>query len=717
MPKIVYEFVEHGVERVERAFSTVRKSAVEAKRANDAMAKSSGSRGPAGRQQDAHVKARDRFERESTRTKDREEKKRLRIAEQSSRREERETSRAMKRRKDMLTKHILDQQRAHREAERKQRQSQSAKFQHRSRQSAAFVGSLAGTLAARGIETGASGIGKLVELGGSAVRQRLDTKQLAYELSKSGRQSGQEGVSPEVLLREAERTAASITGTKASDIIQAQQKYVAMTGNLDEARSYGDMFATMSRASGAKESDIAASAATLQTKFGIKSKDDMQRALADLMFQGKSGAFEMSDASAYLQEMGAAGARFGLGQGSGGVRKLGALAQLARGSTGSGAEASTAVQAMLTDLTEKSAVIQKKAGVNVFADKGKTKMRDVEDIMADIMKGTKGNKAKLGDIFGERGMRGASSMVEAFNKGADAAGKNATESEKLQAGEKAMRKLFDETVNAGGSWAEVLKDASTQSQSSIDKMTTGWETFTSKAGSALEPFVKTLADGAPEFADALKPVIDAAVVLATAFGDVVAIMQEAGILRRDSSSDLTPEERISKATKRLNEIGILEKDNKGITARQRAEKQGLLDERLLAEQELRAAHPELKALDVATNAALKPGYRKLDVFAPRPFEDAMVFGNADLGKQGKISEGIADKPSASLVGAGLTGMYTSFFDSLHKSGDDARSTMDMTELNNASSQSSTAAAAQLAAAEKLAAAADRLNRRGIPGAP
>jgi TP901 family phage tail tape measure protein len=719
MPDIRYRFIEEGADDVARAFQTVKKSATEAVRAHKTYDRESTSRARKSPQQDAHVKARDKHEREQTRIKDREEKKRQRIEEQAAKRSVRNAERAEEAKRRIALAATARSMRDSQTAERRQRQAMFARRQHMSRMSAAAVGSVVGSLAMGGLGMAASGVGKLADLGGSAVRQRLDSKQLAIELSKSGRAAGTEGVSADVLLRDAERTSGKVKGTKAADVLAAQQKYVAMTGNLGEARGYGEMFAQMARASGSKESDIAATAATLQQKFGIKDESSMKSALANLMFQGKAGAFEMSDASSYLQEMGAAGARFGLGEGAGGVKKLGALSQLARSSTGSGAEASTAVQAMLTDITEKSGLIKKVGKTDVFTDKTHTKTRAIEDIMADVLKGTKGDKAKLGSIFGERGMRGASALIEAFNKGADAAGKNATQQEKMAAGEAAMRQLFDQTVNAGGDWGEVLKDASTQSESALDRMDSGWESLTARMGSALDPAIQDLADSAPDLVDALQPVIDAAAELATAFVDTIAILQDMGLLKKKEDQD-SPEVRISKASQRLAELSMIEKDNGGkLTARQRAERKRLTDDRLGAEQDLVAAHPELKAINKLDAATLKPGKRKLGIGAwgdgGLDFGDTLNMNNRESLKSKELPS-VQSLKRDMAVEAQPWNVASRW---LHGKADAARErNADGAAVAAADkAKADMAADKQIQAAEKMAAAADKLSQVKMPGLP
>ncbi len=335
----------------------------------------------------------------------------------------------------------------------------------------------------------------------SATRERALQEKQARALAVSGGARDQH----RQLLDEATKSALGVRGTRVEDVLAAQQRYVAMTGDLGAARDLGGTFATAARATGATETDIAATAASLSTKFGITKSDDMKKALAVLVQGGKSGAFELGDAASYFQEMGAAGSRFGLDQGAGGVAQLSAMAQLARMSTGSGAEASTGVSAMLRQLQAKSDDIRRLNGGKevVFADKGKTQTNDVVDVLANTLKATKGNRAQLQSIFGDEGMKGASELVKRFTEAGDKLGPAATEAQRLAAGERAVRDAFAELSGSAGKWSDVVADAATMTASSGATMTTAWERISAGIGDKLAPSVAQFADALLKAAPAI----------------------------------------------------------------------------------------------------------------------------------------------------------------------------------------------------------------------
>lgn len=580
MPEIRYRFIEEGADDVARGFQTVRKSATEAVRAQKTYARETQTAARKAPQQDAHVKARIAHERNLTRVQRQEDQARLRNERKMA------TERArMQRQEQQNYKRAIDARaREEQRAITRQKQAMFARRQDLSRQNAALVGVIGGTLLNRGIDLA----GGAFDVGKQAVTRQLDIQKKARALSVSGRGAGAAFVDPEELRADAQRVARQVKGTKTEDILDAQSRYVAMTGDLKTARGLGGTFAQASAATGASAEDIAAMSATMSTKFGITDPEEMKKAIADAIFQGKAGAFEMKDAAQYFQEMGAAGSRFGLDSGTKGVRTLGGLAQLARGSTGSGAEASTAVQAMFTDLLEKSDVVKRVSKTNVFTDKSRTKTRAIDDVMVDILKGTKGDKAKLGSIFGERGMRGASGLIEAFNKGAEAAGKNATEAQKMAAGEAAVRKLFDETVNAGGDWGEVLKDATMNTQATEATLESAWGQLTDSIGTAVLPGLESLASHADAFAAVLEPLALVAGDVVDAFADAIKTFQAAGLLPKTGGDKSTnPRGEMNAVNTRLAELNDLSK-GAGLTAAQRSEKRKLTDRRVELRQQLDA---------------------------------------------------------------------------------------------------------------------------------
>lgn len=354
--------------------------------------------------------------------------------------------------------------------------------------------------AAVGLGTGAAAVGV------AATRTYMANQQRSRDLAVNAGSPDQAAS----LLSDAEKTARSVTGTKTEDVLAAQQKIVSMTGNLDLARGNSRNIAIAARATGSSEEDIASVVASMNQKFGMSDPEEIKAALANAIQQGKSGAFELKDASTYMAEMGAAGSRFGLDRGGTGFAKLGAMAQVARASTGSGAEASTGVQAMLRQLVSKSDDIKRMNGGKevVFADKGKTKTNDIVDVVARTIAATKGDQGKLQKVFGDEGMKGASGFITAFNDAANALGKNATEAQRLAAGQAAVRAMFATAVNAGGQWSTVVEDAAARTDSSSARMTTAWETIVSSVGQAVTPALDSLSENADGVASILGMLAD-----------------------------------------------------------------------------------------------------------------------------------------------------------------------------------------------------------------
>ncbi len=252
----------------------------------------------------------------------------------------------------------------------------------------------------------------------------------------------------------------------------------------------------------------------------------MQGALATLIGQGKSGAFEMSDMASYVQEMGASAARYGL-KGEKGVGQLGALAQIARASTGSGAEAATSVEAMFRQLIAKGARgkydkegIERLTGVQVFKDKNHTQTKDIMELLPKIIGGAKGDLGKLQKIFDERGVRAVSGLIEKYNEASSAMGKGATAAERQAAGEAAVTAELRKAQGAAGEWSEVVKDAAAAGESYQAKMESASEQISSAFGKAIDPVIQSLAANVKLFTVPLEYGADKLAAFMTSLGDV-----------------------------------------------------------------------------------------------------------------------------------------------------------------------------------------------------
>lgn len=267
------------------------------------------------------------------------------------------------------------------------------------------------------------------------------------------------------------RDTAIATGASQESVTGGLETYTARTGDLKTGISNMKTFATVAMATGASVEDLAGTAADLAQKFKISDPREMADALAVLAYQGKKGAFELRDMANTFPEMAAAAERLGM-SGLGGMKLLGGLAQIARKSTGSGAEASTALQMAMTQVVAKGADLESGAAlggksVKVFTDKSKTHTKDFRGLLADIITTSGGNLPQLGKLFDVRGIRAMSPLITAYTAASEQAGggkKGAT------AGRNAVLKELDDASNASGSFADVQRDASDTMKSATTQM-------------------------------------------------------------------------------------------------------------------------------------------------------------------------------------------------------------------------------------------------------
>jgi uncharacterized spore protein YtfJ len=342
--------------------------------------------------------------------------------------------------------------------------------------------------ATAGLGLAMTGIGGAA-LAASAVSQAMDVDERARRLSVAATGAGEKPLyTPEELKRRF-ATVSTETGISQEGLAGAAQTFVAKTGDIKTPIENLKTFATVAQATGASIEDVASTAADLMQKFDIKKTEDMADALAVLTMQGKKGAFELRDMANTFPEMSAAAQRAGL-HGVKGMRTLGGLAQLSRQSTGSGEEASTALQMMLTQLIAKSGELKsgKALGgksVNVFEGGDPTKAaRDIPTVLAEVISKSHGNLQELGQLFDVRGVRAASPMISAYRTAAE--NTKGTAQQKEAAGKKAVLDLINDASNAAGTFADVQKDATDVMKS----FNVQWEQITTqlKIGMADELF-------------------------------------------------------------------------------------------------------------------------------------------------------------------------------------------------------------------------------------
>lgn len=338
------------------------------------------------------------------------------------------------------------QNRHYQQEERLRIRSEQAAIRSRS----AMLGQV-GKSAGSAVRTvGAVGVGALA-LGGtfavsSAISQQMRETKMASELAN---QAGKPGIKRE-LLAESQQ----VRGFTGEEVLTSMAGFVEKTGDLEAARKLMGELSQLSLATGADFGELGQAAGQAfnvirdQVKDPVKQIEMLNDVMKTLAMQGTMGAVEIKDLATELASLGAATRKY-LGDPDVLLKTVGAMAQatVARGGAPSAAEAATAIVRFGEDLTKKPA--QKALsgmGVDIFADKGKTILRDPRELMADIMAKTGGDLTKLQDVLNAQSIRafqGFSPLaLDARNK-LKAENPKATKEQLDAAGRKAIMDEFE----------------------------------------------------------------------------------------------------------------------------------------------------------------------------------------------------------------------------------------------------------------------------------
>jgi hypothetical protein len=180
------------------------------------------------------------------------------------------------------------------------------------------------------------------------------------------------------------------------------QDFLSKTGDLKTGQAVLEDLANTARATASDFKEMASMAGEISMSLP-ESEDKAARvaAIARLIAkQGAMGNVEVRDLAQYGGRL-SAGAFMYQGTIDENIGRLGALAQIARkGGATSAAEATNSAQSFSRDLTKKAALKRFKGlGLDIFADEGKTKLRDPKEIIKDYLKKSGGNLAELAKYF------------------------------------------------------------------------------------------------------------------------------------------------------------------------------------------------------------------------------------------------------------------------------------------------------------------------------
>lgn len=217
------------------------------------------------------------------------------------------------------------------------------------------------------------------------------------------------------------------TGFDKEELLTAWQSYIEKSS--DSAAFVGDdpkkraaakktLFdlAKLAKGSGTNIMEMMGAAGALKTQNENMSSEDMMKTMLNIVGQGKLGAVSMADLASHASVITASAGSFGMGQ-TQAQRALLGLSQISVQSAGSPAEAATATARFVSDTMDKQKKLRA-IGVEVNdKDKdGRTKgLRDPAEIISDVFRKTGGDMAKIGAIYGERGIKPFSALQSVYN--------------------------------------------------------------------------------------------------------------------------------------------------------------------------------------------------------------------------------------------------------------------------------------------------------------
>lgn len=323
--------------------------------------------------------------------------------------------------------------------------------------------------------------------------------------------------------REASDVAPAIAGTairfgmERKDIQAGLGDFTGITGDLETGMKLLPQMTELSRATGTSFADMANAAGNVGLAFddmtdsGAKAEKIM-KVLRTVAGQGKAGNIEFRDQATQAAKVIASAGKFE-GDNAENIEKLGALMQFSRGGGGAwnAASAATAVTSFTGTFGKEARLAAfESRGINVFADKEKTKIRAPEELIADSLEKTGGNIPQMTALFGSvMGMRAVNKFSDIYSR--------AEKKEKGSGREEVLKEFKSMTKGVAMSKEDVTEAANRRTGAVDAQMAAIREQFDEAVAQKIIPellkLVPVIQDLVPKFVDlharTLPPVIEA----------------------------------------------------------------------------------------------------------------------------------------------------------------------------------------------------------------
>ncbi|WP_027057366.1 phage tail tape measure protein [Mesorhizobium loti] len=278
------------------------------------------------------------------------------------------------------------------------------------------------------------------------------------------------------MFRTVDRAALDYSTTQDS-VTDGLETLVAAGRNLDDALSFLPAVTATAQAAGAEITDIATTADSIGTNFGIAG-GQMQRAFDILVTSGKQGKFELKDMAQYIPSLAPAFAALGY-KGEQGLGRLASALQTIRIREGDASEAATDLQNVLQKMESQETVKNfAKFHINLPDELAKARKegKDLLDVMIELTdRATKGDLSKIPRLFTDlQVQKGMRALVQ---------------------GKDAFHQFVADLDHVDGSTLRDLGKILDDNQAKIDRMGASWERMMRAIGSGIAP----AATGAMDF--------------------------------------------------------------------------------------------------------------------------------------------------------------------------------------------------------------------------
>ncbi|TJV19690.1 phage tail tape measure protein [Mesorhizobium sp.] len=268
------------------------------------------------------------------------------------------------------------------------------------------------------------------------------------------------------MFRTVDRAAVDYATTQ-DNVTSGLETLVAAGRDLDDALSFLPAVTATAQAAGAEITDIATTADSIGTNFGIAG-DKMQNAFDILVTSGKQGKFELKDMAQYIPSLAPAFAALGY-KGEKGLGRLASALQTIRIREGDAGEAATDLQNVLQKMESQQTVKNfAKFHINLPKELANARKegKDLLDVMIELTeKATKGDLSKIPALFTDlQVQKGMRALVQ---------------------GKDAFHAFVADLDHVDGSTLRDLGRVLEDNQAKIDRMGASWERMKRQIGGAI----------------------------------------------------------------------------------------------------------------------------------------------------------------------------------------------------------------------------------------